>query len=141
MTHYNIKINRLGETKFTPEIPLKKDVKYEIALRHGLIQKSWDNISAELGNNQFTYNGTLYTLEDGHYDVSSLQSEIQRLTASSIVLSPIYHVGKIQVVNNTANPFITGLLSQVLGFNASTTIAPNSSVRARRRSDHNGHAR
>lgn len=124
--HYNLKINRLGVTEFDPHLILNPDLKYQVALRHGIIKKSWHNISAQLQNNTFTYNAVAYTLSDGNYDLSSLQEEIQILTSSSISFRPVRHNGRLEVINNTSNALILNGLASVLGFTSGTTIAANS---------------
>lgn len=123
--HYNLKINKLGTTEFSPHILLNRDVKYQIALRHGIIKKSWYNISVALQNNTFTYNSVVYILGDGNYDLSSLQEEIQIVTSSSISFRAVRHSGRVEVINNTANTLILQGLASVLGFTSGTIIAAN----------------
>lgn len=139
MPNYTIKIHDLGTVKFSPHILLHKDKKYEIALIHGLIPKSWWNISSEIGNNTFTYNATPYVLEDGHYDLDSLLTEIQRVTNQpGINIDAIRHSGKVRVSNWTANDLVLQGLAPILGFSNPTTILNQTSVVSPNRADFSG---
>jgi len=127
---YTIKLSTLGQIEFSPHINLHPDKKWEIALTHGLVSKSWDNISPLLGNNEFTYNSITYALEGGHYDLDALVEEIRELTGvSTIELIPRRHSGGLKIINNSANTVVLTTLAPVLGFtNPTTALAGTSGV-------------
>ena len=122
---YTIKINDIGTTEFSPHLLFKKDTKYEIALVHGLIPRSWYNISSALGNNTYTFAGVPYTVEDGTYDLDSL---LEQMAIPALDFIGVRHSGKVKVVNGTASDLVLEGLAPVLGFTNPTTITAGTTL-------------
>lgn len=138
MPNYSIKINDMGRTEFSPHLVFDKSKKYEIALVHGLVPRTWYNISSALGNNSYTWNATPYTLEDGTYDLDSMLEHIQATITPSVNMAGIRHSGKIRISNGSPSDLILEGLAPVLGFSNPTTITAGSSITSPNKADFSG---
>lgn len=81
---------------------LDAESNYEMALVRASMYYSWYNVSSSFSNNQFTvYNGvsdTTYTIPNGFYSVSDLNTQIQTLAnTTNIAIVPNFNTHRVTI--------------------------------------------
>lgn len=123
---------------FNNQLNLDTTKHYTIALHKGIISNSWKNISPELNNDAFTYNGNPFVIAPGHHSIKTLQDEMNRIANSTIRLEALYYDGTILIHNDGPFPLVLGTLAKVLGFPVGVTIPGNSQLIGGSKADFTG---